>query len=99
MGNKKIKIAFKVGDRVAEKPKPVGIFKHHYVKAVAAGITSQRHGTVTNVYVNQNSRDKRRLVYVEVQWDHLKSPVAHLQNRLCKEADLLKEQQLFRNSL
>ena len=99
MTERKIIIRFQPGDRVAEKPKQVGIFKQQHIKAVAAGITSQRHGTVTDVVVKTNSRDKRRLVYVQVQWDHLRSPVTHLQNRLCKEQDLLKEQEMYRNAI
>lgn len=99
MANKKLKIAFQVGDRVAEKPKPVGISKKQYVLATQAGITTQRHGVVTDVVIKTNSCDKRRLVYVQVQWDHLNSPVTHLQNRLCKESDLTTKQNVYRNAI
>ena len=99
MANKELKIAFQVGDRVAEKPKPVGISKKQHVLATRAGIISQRHGVVTGIIIKNNSRDKRRLVYIQVQWDHLKSPVTHLQNRLCKESQAKEEATAYRNAI
>lgn len=88
------------GTRVAERPKyrfdacsnPAGYKK----AALAAG---QRYGVVISNEVkvmkgkNKSSNYTHRRVYVTVQWDHLKSPMVHDQQRICtiEEFEQLKE--------
>lgn len=75
------------GTRVAERPKirydacsnPQG-----YKKAQAA--SSQRYGVVVGNRVKRIKRKSGviyRRVYVMVQWDTLKSPIEHDQQRIC----------------
>ena len=79
---------FQVGDRVAEKPKPHGI----YAKTAATierikPYTTQRYGTVLDT-VYQGARGKASVPYVKIMWDGTQTPVTHAQCRICLEKDL-----------
>jgi len=82
---------YSIGTRVAERPKqrfdacgsPEG-----YKRAQAA--SSQRFGTVVENRIKEVKRKNgviHRRVYVSVQWDHLKSPIEHDQQRICAIED------------
>jgi hypothetical protein len=81
---------FKIGDRVAERPKLHGIFAgSKQAKAIAIKNHSQRYGTVIGYDTKVNSRGSRIKLLI-VQWDHLKSPMTHARNRICPITELNK---------
>jgi len=74
---------FKVGDRVAERPKPHGTFATTQQGLdIAIKQRSQRYGTVVELCPK---KDRRGIVqqYIKIQWDNLKSPTEHFQGRIC----------------
>jgi hypothetical protein len=74
---------FQVGDRVAERPKPHGIFTHSdETRQRIAQYRSQRYGVVLDIKLKPSSNGRKRKVLV-IQWDNLKSPSEHEQMRIC----------------
>ena len=78
---------FKIGDRVAERPKPHATFA---IRKEALEITkkcrTQRYGTIVDI-VHKRARDKRVMRYLLIKWDHLQSPSQHSQCRICHVED------------
>ena len=93
-------IRFKVGDRVAEKPKdnyiPLKSVNPNKLKIIKENST-QRIGTVTNVLEKINAR-KQTCVYYNIAWDHGKES-EHAQFRLCHEHELASVLQNYRNEI
>lgn len=74
---------FKVGDRVAERPRPLGYFAtRSSVQERIKPYRAQRYGTVREV-LTRKLRSKTTQRIVVVKWDHLQSPSEHAQARLC----------------
>jgi hypothetical protein len=89
--------AFKIGDRVAEKPKPRAMLTNSAeTKERISAYRSQRYGTVLDTVYKQNARGSK-VPYVKVIWDGGQSPSLHSQNRLCPEKDLSLEMQSYFN--
>lgn len=74
---------FKVGDRVAERPKAHATFATRPESiAIVRKYRSQRYGTVVDIK-HKRARDKRVMRYLVIKWDHLNSPMEHMQSRIC----------------
>ncbi len=91
-------IRFKVGDRVAEKP------KDNYIPTIRPEKTlvvlhnsTQRIGVVTNVFEKKDAR-KHTYTYYDVAWDNGRSST-HAQFRLCHEHELAGVLQDYRNAI
>ena len=93
-------IRFKVGDRVAEKPKdnyiPLKNINPNKLKIIKENST-QRIGTVTNVLEKKDTR-KYTHTYYDVAWDNGRSST-HAQFRLCHEHELASVLQNYRNEI
>lgn len=73
---------YKVGDRVAERPKTHGLIAvRKEVQSRIAQFRSQRYGTILKIYEKPKTRGKQTMLVI--QWDHLKSPTEHAQMRIC----------------
>jgi len=84
----KAEFVFKIGDRVAERPKAHGIFAiREDVKQRIAQYRTQRYGTVIDISYKRISNGRKQRM-LKIQWDHLKSPMDHAQMRICHERDL-----------
>jgi hypothetical protein len=84
----KNKVPFKVGDRVAERPKAHGIFAiREEVKERIAQYRTQRYGTILDITEKRISNGRKQRM-LRIQWDHLQSPTDHAQMRICHECDL-----------
>jgi hypothetical protein len=97
--SKRVKIIrFKIGDRVAEKPKDNYIpnIRPEKVNTVLLNST-QRIGVVTDVYQKQDAR-KHTCTYYDVAWDNGRSST-HAQFRLCHEHELAGVLQVYRNAI
>lgn len=87
---------FNVGDRVAERPKPHGIFTQcDETRKRIAQYRSQRYGVILDIKLKPIADGRKRKVLV-IQWDNLKSPSEHEQMRICpiEELDQLTKQTL-----
>jgi len=91
-------IRFKIGDRVAEKP------KDNYIptirpekKFIVLENSTQRVGVVTSVFQKQDTR-KHTCTYYNVTWDNGRSST-HAQFRLCHEHELAGVLQDYRNAI
>ena len=81
---------YKIGDRVAERPKTHGVFAtskeaHARIKQYR----NQRYGTIVGFNTKKNSRGAEMKLLL-VKWDHLTSPSEHAQMRLCPASELDK---------
>lgn len=93
MSTKK-QFTYKVGDRIAERPKPHALLTvRKEVKETIAQYRSQRYGTIIGFKSKLTTRGSNQKFAV-VQWDHLKSPTEHSVMRLCpiNELDRLTKQ-------
>jgi hypothetical protein len=84
----KAQFTYKVGDRVAERPKTHGILTtNSSTRERIAKYRTQRYGTVLGSK-EKKDRGGRTVKLLVIQWDHLKSPMEHAQFRICHERDL-----------
>jgi hypothetical protein len=82
-----IKRRFKIGDRVAERPKTHASFATRPESfAIVKHCRQQRYGTVIDIKTKRG-RSTKATRYLIIQWDHLKSPMEHAQARICHESD------------
>ena len=83
---------FKIGDRVAERPKATAIPNlSPEVNARVAAYRTQRHGVVVDLFTKKSVTRTRRVIehkFVRVLWDGMKSPSEHAQMRICHESEL-----------
>ena len=91
MATKK-KQVFKVGDRVAERPKATMIpgLKAESRQKIAA-YSVQRYGVVVDVYTKVSPSPGKRPVKMsclKVLWDGMQTPSEHAQMRICHESEL-----------
>lgn len=97
MSKKKSSSKFKIGDRVAEKPKPRTILTN--VPKTLDRIkpySYQRYGTVLDTVYQKTS--KATVPYLKIVWDGSQSPSTHAQSRICLEKDLATETINFFNA-
>ena len=79
---------YTIGDRVAERPKPHGIYTHNReTKQRISGYRSQRYGEVVGINYKPNSRGAQQK-FLLIKWDHLKSPTEHATMRICPVSEL-----------
>lgn len=84
----KPKAIFKVGDRVAERPKTHGLFAiRAETKDRIAQYRSQRYGKVVEIKEKITARGSKQKILI-ILWDHLQTPTEHAQMRICHECDL-----------
>ena len=90
----KAKQVFKVGDRVAERPKASVIpGLRPEAQKIAAKCRNQRYGTVLEVFIKVSrarGAKESKLKFIRVLWDGQQSPSEHAQMRLVHE-DKLQE--------
>lgn len=88
MSKKQTQPKFKPGDRVAEKPKPHGVFatSAETLERIKP-YRSQRYGTVLDTVYKPTS-SKSTTPYVKIVWDNHASVMLHAQSRICLEKDL-----------
>lgn len=79
---------YKIGDRVAERPKMHGIFA---VRAESLDrikqYRQQRYGKVVGISHKRNSRGYVQR-FVLVKWDHLNTAAEHAVGRICPVSEL-----------
>jgi hypothetical protein len=74
---------YKIGDRVAERPKPHGIYTNNQqIRERISQYRSQRYGEVVGINYKNNSRGTAQK-FLLVRWDHLPSPTEHATARIC----------------
>jgi len=79
----KTQYQFNEGDRVAERPKPHGLFAiSNKAREIVARNSTQRYGTVLG-HTTKVDKSGRRTKFLVIQWDHLKSPMTHATCRIC----------------
>jgi len=78
---------YKIGDRVAERPKIHGVFATEKSIPKIQQYRSQRYGTVVGLNIKVNKGGSKRK-YLLIQWDYLKSPMEHEQARICPVSEL-----------
>ena len=99
----KKKQIFKVGDRVAERPKAAmipGLRAESREKIAPYAV--QRYGVVVEVFNRRSASTGRRPVNMsclKILWDGMKTPSEHAQFRICHESDLESIRENFSNSI
>lgn len=79
---------YKIGDRVAERPTPHGIYaKNQQTRERIAQYRNQRYGEVVGINYKKNSRGVAQR-FLLVRWDHLSSPTEHATARICPVSEL-----------
>jgi len=78
---------YKIGDRVAERPKIHGIFASKESIQKVAAYRSQRYGTVVGLNIKLNRNGSKRK-YLLVKWDCVTTPMEHEQTRICPVSEL-----------
>ena len=91
MATKKPQI-FKVGDRVAERPKATAIpnLKPETQKRIEE-YRKQRYGVVVDIFSKKTTSRSKRVTetkFLRILWDGQKTPSEHAQMRICHERDL-----------
>lgn len=94
---------FKIGDRVAERPKATAIPNlSPEVNAKIAPYRQQRFGVVVGLFTKKSATRTRRVIehkFVRVLWDGAKTPSEHAQMRICHEDALEKIRDEFCSSI
>ena len=79
---------YNIGDRVAERPKPHGIYTHNQeTRQRIAKYRNQRYGEVVGINYKKNSAGANQR-FLLVRWDHLPSPTEHATARICPVSEL-----------
>ena len=88
MPRKQTPFKFKIGDRVAERPRHHGSFATtNKGKATYKKYERQRYGTVLDLEIKVNARGRKRK-FIKVCWDDGNYINTHEQMRLCSIEDL-----------
>ena len=79
---------YKIGDRVAERPKPHGIFaRTQQTRERIAQYRSQRYGEVVGINYKRNTRGAEQK-FLLIRWDYLTTPTEHATARICPVSEL-----------
>lgn len=79
---------YKIGDRVAERPKIRGIFATRVEsRERIKQYSSQRYGKVVGIKHKRNARGYVQRFLV-IKWDHLNTATEHLAARICPVSEL-----------
>ena len=79
---------YKIGDRVAERPKTHGLFTHNQqTRERISQYRNQRYGEVVGINYKKNSRGAAQK-FLLVRWDHLTIPTEHATARICPVSEL-----------
>ena len=94
---------FKIGDRVAERPKSTIIpnLRSESLEKIAR-YRSQRFGVVVDVFVkNTVSRGNKQVKqkFLKILWDGMQTPSDHAQMRICHESDFEAVMDSYGNSI
>lgn len=74
---------YAIGDRVAERPKTHGLFTNQpKVIERIAQYRNQRYGTVVGMTTKLAAKN-RKVKFLLIQWDNLKTPTEHAKMRIC----------------
>jgi len=74
---------YAIGDRVAERPKTHGLFTNQpKVVQRIAQYRNQRYGTVVGITTKLAAKN-RKVKFLLIQWDNLKTPTEHAKMRIC----------------
>jgi hypothetical protein len=79
---------YKIGDRVAERPKIHGVFatRAESIERIKQ-YRKQRYGEVVGINYKRDSRGNCQR-FLLVKWDHLTSPTEHSVVRICPVSEL-----------
>ena len=79
---------YAIGDRVAERPKTHGLFTNQpkVIKRIAQ-YRNQRYGTVVGMTTKLAAKN-RKVKFLLIQWDNLKTPTEHAKMRICPISEL-----------
>ena len=87
MGTKR-QFDYNIGDRVAERPKPHGIFaRTQQTRERIAQYRNQRYGEVVGINYKRNARGAEQK-FLLIRWDYLTSPTEHATARICPVSEL-----------
>ena len=79
---------YKIGDRVAERPKSHGIYTNNQqTRERITQYRHQRYGEVVGINYKKNSRGTAQR-FLLVRWDHLPGPTEHATSRICPVSEL-----------
>lgn len=79
---------YKIGDRVAERPKTHGLFTHNQeVRQRISQYRSQRYGEVVGINSKPNARGARQK-FLLIRWDNYTSVTEHAMMRICPVSEL-----------
>lgn len=79
---------YKIGDRVAERPKTHAIFtENRKVQKELQKYRGQRYGEVVGINYKPNARGTKQKLLL-IRWDHLKTPTEHAAMRICPVSEL-----------
>jgi hypothetical protein len=79
---------YAIGDRVAERPKTHGLFTNQpKVAERIAQYRNQRYGTVVGMTTKLAAKN-RKVKFLLIQWDNLKTPTEHAKMRICPISEL-----------
>lgn len=79
---------YRIGDRVAERPKTHGLFtRSQETRDRIKQYRNQRYGTVVGMSTRANKNGARFKILL-IQWDGLKTPSEHARMRICPASEL-----------
>lgn len=81
---------YRIGDRVAERPKTHGLFtRSPELRQQLQKYRTQRYGTVVGMSTRANKNGARFKVLL-IQWDGLKTPSEHARMRICPASEIAR---------
>ena len=79
---------YKIGDRVAERPKTHGLFTHNQeVRQRISQYRTQRYGEVVGINYKPNARGAKQK-FLLIRWDNRTSATEHAVMRICPVSEL-----------
>ena len=79
---------YKIGDRVAERPKPHGIYTfNQQTRQRISQYRSQRYGEVVGINYKPNARGAQQR-FLLIRWDNRTSVTEHAMMRICPVSEL-----------
>lgn len=81
---------YRIGDRVAERPKTHGIYtRSPELRHQLQQYRKQRYGTIVGMSTKANKNGSRYKILL-IQWDGLKTPSEHARMRICPASEIAR---------
>lgn len=81
---------YRIGDRVAERPKTHGLFtRSQETRDRIKQYRNQRYGTVVGMSTRANKNSSRYKILL-IQWDGRKTPSEHARMRICPASEIAR---------